>query len=74
MIMNTVAPISKRESQILNLIAEELTIKEIASTLFISPHTAVAHRKNLMNKWSVKNAPGLVRKGFELGILKVPTN
>ena len=63
--------ISKRERQVLRLIANEYTIKEIASELYISPHTAVTHRKNLMQKWEVKNAPGLVRKGFELGILQV---
>ena len=65
------ALISKREIQVLHLIANEYTIQEIANELYISPHTAVTHRRNLMQKWDVKNAPGLVRKGFELGVLSI---
>jgi DNA-binding CsgD family transcriptional regulator len=53
----------------LQLTANELTIKEIANKLFISSHTSVSHRKNLMSRWEVKNMAGLVRKGFELGVL-----
>jgi DNA-binding CsgD family transcriptional regulator len=61
--------ISPRETEVLQLTANELTIKEIANELFISAHTAVSHRKNLMSRWEVKNMAGLVRKGFELGVL-----
>jgi DNA-binding CsgD family transcriptional regulator len=61
--------ISPRETEVLQLTANELTVKEIADELFISAHTAVSHRKNLMSKWNVKNMAGLVRKGFELGVL-----
>ena len=58
-----------REKEVLFLIAHEYTIKEIARHLFISHHTAISHRKNLMKKWDVRNTAGLVRKGFELGHL-----
>ena len=63
--------ISSRERQILHLISEEFTTKEIAAQLYISKHTADSHRKNLMDKLCVKNAAGLVRRGFELRILNI---
>lgn len=61
--------ISSRERQVLKLIANELTTKEIADQLYISCHTALSHRKNIMNKLDVKNTAGMIRRGFELGIL-----
>ena len=61
--------ISPREREVLFLIAHENTSQEIAQKLFISNHTAKSHRKNLLEKLSVKNMAGLVRRGFELGIL-----
>ena len=61
--------ISPREREVLHLIAYENTAKEIAQKLYISNHTAISHRKNLMQKLSVKNTAGLVRRGFELGLL-----
>jgi DNA-binding CsgD family transcriptional regulator len=68
-IMNATSKISSREIQVLRLIAYEYTSKEIATELYISTHTALTHRKNLMSKFDVKNTAGLVRKGFEEGIL-----
>jgi len=64
-----IATISSREREVLHLIAYENTSQEIASKLYISNHTAITHRKNLMDKLHVKNAAGLVRRGFELGFL-----
>lgn len=64
--------ISKRESQVLNLITHEFTNKEIASALFISKQTVATHRKNLIHKLSVRNTAGLVRRSIELGIITVP--
>lgn len=61
--------ISTREKQILELVSYEHTSQKIASKLYISSHTATTHRKNLMEKLNVKNAAGLVRRGFELGLL-----
>jgi DNA-binding NarL/FixJ family response regulator len=62
--------ITKREWEILTSISHGYTTKEIASQLSISDHTVNAHRKNLIRKFNVLNASSLVRKGFELGILK----
>lgn len=61
--------ISSREEQVLDLIAFEKTSREIADELFISSHTVISHRKNLMDKLCVRNTAGLVRRAFELGIL-----
>lgn len=63
--------ISNREKEVLTLISSEYTTKEIASTLYLSCHTVVSHRKNLMIKLAVKNTAGLVRRGFEMGVLKI---
>ena len=65
--------ISNREKEILFLIAHELTAKEIASLLFISTHTVDSHRKNLMEKLKVRNSAGMVRRGFESGLLQIHT-
>ncbi len=64
--------ISLRETQVLRLIAFENTNQQIADKLHISHHTAMSHRKNLLKKLAVKNAAGLVRRAFELGVMKIP--
>ncbi len=63
--------ISMRESQVLHLIAQEFTSHEIADHLHISHFTAKDHRKSLLKKLDVRNAAGLVRKSFELGLLSM---
>ncbi|HFA51342.1 MAG TPA: response regulator transcription factor [Bacteroidetes bacterium] len=57
--------ITGRELQVLKYIAEELTNKEIAVKLFISPRTVETHRRNLIQKLRVKNTVGLVRYYLE---------
>lgn len=55
------APVlSKREIQIVKLIAKGLSNKEIASSLFISTRTVDAHRYNIMQKLQVRNTAELV--------------
>lgn len=54
--------ISPREKQVLTLIADGFSSKEIADMLFISNHTAVSHRKNLIEKFQVKNTAHLIKK------------
>ncbi len=63
--------ISSREKEVLLLIAKEYTTNEIAAQLFLSTHTVVTHRKNLLWKMNVRNVAGLVRKGFERGLLEI---
>lgn len=63
-------PLTKREMEILALIADELTNQEIADRLFISQRTVHSHRRNLMQKIGVKNTAGLVRYALEHKLLK----
>ncbi len=51
--------LSKREKDILVLIAKGMTNKEIADKLFISVHTVIAHRKNITQKTNIKTVSGL---------------
>lgn len=62
------ADISPREIEILQLICQELTMKEIGEKLFVSEQTVHTHRKNLMRKTKAKNAVGLVKFAFQNGI------
>ncbi len=61
--------ITTREKEVLHLIAYEHTAREIAAKLYISPHTVISNRKNLLRKLNVKNVAGMVRVGFEQGVL-----
>lgn len=69
--MKSFRSVSSREAEVLTLVAREYTTKQIASTLFISDHTVISHRKNLMAKLGAKNVAGLVRRGFESKILSL---
>lgn len=64
--------LTERELEVLKHIAEELTNKEIAAKLFISPRTVETHRRNLINKLKVKNTAGLVK--YYLNVLKDTNN
>jgi len=63
--------ITPRETQILKLIAHEHTISEMADLLLLSDHTIIHYRKNLLRKLQVKNTAGMIRRAFEVGILKI---
>ena len=54
--------ISSREHEVLTLIAEGLSSKQIADVLFISNHTVITHRKNLIEKFRVKNTAQLIKE------------
>lgn len=67
--MNTHLNLSQREQQVLNLIAYEHNTKEIADKLLLSPHTITSYRRKLMSKMRVRNIAGMVRVGYEYGLL-----
>lgn len=52
--------ITSREREIVRLIAEGFINKEIGDRLFISTHTVMTHRKNIMSKLGINNTAGLV--------------
>ena len=64
-------PLSKRELEVLRLVSYEYTNHEIAEQLFISFHTVISHRQNILSKLAVKNTAGMIRKGFELNFLSL---
>ena len=61
--------ITKRESEILRLIADGFTNQEIADRLFISSSTVDSHRKNLLVKFNSKNTAALVKTAISKGII-----
>lgn len=67
---SNIPTLTKRELEILELIAAEMTSPQIAKKLFISLSTVENHRLNLFFKLNVKNAVGLVRKGVQMGLIK----
>jgi LuxR family maltose regulon positive regulatory protein len=64
-----VEPLSERELEVLQLIVEGLTNPEIASKLFVSPHTVKAHAHHIYGKLDVHNRTQAVTKAEALGIL-----
>lgn len=59
--------LTRREKEVLKLIAHSKTTPEIAEKLFIAPSTVETHRTNLKSKLEVKNTLGLVRWALENG-------
>ena len=57
--------LTKREVEIIKLIATEFNTNGIAEKLMISSFTVDTHRKNIVNKLGVKNIAGLVKFAFE---------
>jgi DNA-binding NarL/FixJ family response regulator len=53
--------LTRREKEVLGLIAEGMTNNAIAEKLFISTTTVDTHRKNLLTKFDVKNTANLIR-------------
>ena len=62
--------LSGREREVLHLIAEGLSAKEIAVELKISTKTVEAHRTNLMRKLGVRKATELVRYALRHGLIE----
>jgi DNA-binding NarL/FixJ family response regulator len=61
--------LTKRELEVLKMIALEMTNDEIAKGLFISKRTVDTHRQNLLNKLHVKNTAGLIKAAYAFNLL-----
>lgn len=61
--------LSDREREVLLLVAEGYSTKEIGQTMFLSTKTIETHRKNIMTKLEVHNVAGMVRIAFKEGLL-----
>ncbi len=60
--------LSKREKEIVILVSQEYTSREIADKLHLSYHTIERHRKNILAKLQLKNVAGLVRYAIKNGL------
>ena len=63
--------LTRREVEVLQLIAQGYTNRKIAGTLFLSVRTVNTHRTNLMQKLDIHDTAGLVRHAIETGIFKL---
>jgi DNA-binding NarL/FixJ family response regulator len=57
--------LTRREKEILELIAEGYTNPQIAEKIFLSQFTVDTHRKNILAKLNVKNTASLIRFAVE---------
>ena len=62
-------PLTKREIEILKLVAEGLSNQQIADKLFISLRTVETHRLNLSQKLAAKNTATLVKEAIKRGLI-----
>lgn len=63
-------PLTSRERQVLQLVAEGKSTKEIARVLGLSVKTAESHRSRLMRKLDIHETAGLVRYAIRRGVIK----
>ena len=61
-------PLTPREREVLQLIAEGKTTKEVATILGISFNTAESHRNRIMKKLNIHETAGLVRYAIRRGL------
>lgn len=62
--------LTHREKEVLELIVQEMTSKEIAEKLFISKQTVDTHRINIMHKTNSKSVVGLIKYSIQIGLIK----
>lgn len=61
--------LTRREKEILQMIAEGMTNNQIAEKLFVSPYTVDTHRKNLLSKFEVANTALLIKKAASFRLI-----
>ena len=65
--------LTAREREVLKLIAEGHTSREIADTLFISLKTVLNHRAKLMEKLGIHNRTELIKYAVRMGLISIDT-
>ena len=68
---NGIAKLSTREKEVFPLLADGLTVKEIADRLCISPKTVESHKYNIMGKLNVKSVAQLTKIAFKKDLIKL---
>jgi two-component system response regulator NreC len=64
-------PLSTREREVLQLIAEGRTSKEVAALLGISATTVKSHRNHIMEKLDIHDKAGLTRYAIRIGLIRI---
>lgn len=65
----SIVALSKREVQVMALLAEGLSKHKISERLSIKEPTVATHVRNIYHKLGVKNAAGAISKAYQCGIL-----
>ena len=65
----TPGPLTPRQGEILRLVAEGKSTKEIAFALHISAKTVEAHRAQVMERLAIHDVPGLVKYAMRMGLI-----
>jgi len=65
--------LTRREQEILHLVAEGLTTGQIADQLFTSKRTVETHRQNILEKTGCRNTAALISYASTQGLLPTPT-
>jgi DNA-binding NarL/FixJ family response regulator len=65
----TIPFLTRREKEVLQLIAEGMTNQQIADKIFVSVLTVNSHRKNLLTKFEVNNTASLIKVAAQNGLL-----
>jgi DNA-binding NarL/FixJ family response regulator len=63
--------LTNREQEIMRMLAKDISVKEIADRLFISPKTVENHRTNIKGKLGLKSTIDLARYAARLGLIDV---
>ena len=66
--------LSERETDVLVQLLNGLSNKEIAEKLYISIHTVISHRKNIVEKTGIKSLPGLTIYAISKKIIPLDSN
>jgi DNA-binding CsgD family transcriptional regulator len=70
-VLNANVDLSRREREVLQMIAEGRATKEIAEALCISVKTVESHRKNIMDKTELHTVADLVKYAIRHGLTSV---
>ncbi len=65
------AALTRREKEIIRLIADGFSTKEISEKLYISQYTVNNHRKNILHKLGTKNIAGIIHFAFASGLAEI---
>ena len=63
--------LTNREKEVLTLLANDLTSKQVGTELGITHKTVEAHRENIKNKTHIRGLAGLTKLAITLGLVKV---